>query len=114
MARYTCSCTLSVSLDVLAKNLVDVLKVCNFEIIYQGPDYLMGREHPGKVSFSQLVTVEALIDKTQATEEQVGVKFVVKNEELPLQQQNHCKQMFEHLREEIANSNSWRLLEVAG
>ncbi len=114
MARYTCSYTLSVPLPSLPQYLVEVLESCNFNIIYQTIDYLMARERPGNVAFSQLVTVEALIDKTTATQDAVRVNLVIKNEELPLQTQNHCQQVFENVRKAISECNSWRLVEVVG
>ncbi len=114
MARYTCSYTLSVPLPSLPEYLQEVLESCNFSIIYQTTDYLMGRERPGRVAFSQLVTVEVLIDKTTATQDAVRVNFVIKNEELPLQTENHCQQVFENVRKSVSECHSWRLVEVVG
>jgi len=42
--------------------LVEFLQSCYLEIIYD--DYMMAREIPGQVSYTKLVTVEVLIDKT--------------------------------------------------
>ncbi|MBE9114896.1 hypothetical protein IQ249_03195 [Lusitaniella coriacea LEGE 07157] len=111
MARYLCSLTLSVPIEELLSSLGDILQTCDFEIIYQTGDYLMAREVPGRISFSKLVTVEALIDRTTATPEEVRVNFVVKNEELPLQVDNHCRQMFNVVQRAIADSSQWQLLE---
>lgn len=115
MARYTCLFTVSVSLDKLPQLLAEVLKSCNFEIIYDTGDYMMGREMPGRVSFSKLVTVEVLIDKTTATEREVRMNFVIKNEELPLQVNNHCHQKFEQINRAVAENRHWQLIDqVAG
>lgn len=111
MARYLCSYIVQVSLDQLHPQIAEILKACNFDVLYEITDYMMGRETTGKVPFSKLVTVEVLIDATTATEQQVQVNFVVKNEELPLQKNNHCQQMFDLVQQAIAQMPQWHLLE---
>jgi hypothetical protein len=111
MARYTCSITITVPLDRLQNLLIDVLKSCNFDIIYNTGDYLMAREIPGQVSFAKLVTVEVLIDKSMATAHEVRMNFVIKNEELPLQVDNHCHQVSEKVQQAIAENSNWRLVQ---
>ncbi|HEY9633475.1 MAG TPA: hypothetical protein V6D14_08725 [Coleofasciculaceae cyanobacterium] len=115
MARYTCSLTVAVSLEYLQPSLIEVLQSCNFDIIYDTGDYLMAREIPGRVTFAKLVTVEVLIDKSTATAQGVRMNFVIKNEELPLQADNHCRQMFDMVQEAVAENRHWQLVEsVAG
>ena len=115
MARYTCSFTVAVSLDHLQHSLIEVLQSCNFDIIYDTGDYLMAREIPGRIAFAKLVTVEVLIDKSTATSQEVRMNFVIKNEELPLQVDNHCRQMFELVQQAVAANRHWQLVEsVAG
>jgi hypothetical protein len=115
MARYTCLFTVEASLNGLHQVLSEVLESCYFDIIYQTPDYLMGREIPGRVSYSKLVTVEVLIDRTVATDHEVRMNFVIKNEELPLQVDNHCHQMFDLVGKAMADSQGLKLIEaVAG
>lgn len=115
MARYICSFTVAVSLELLQDSLIDVLNSCNFDIIYNTGDYLMAREIPGSVPFAKLVTVEVLIDKSTATAQEVRMNFVIKNEELPLQIDNHCHQMFDFLQEAVAANRHWQLVEtIAG
>ncbi|NJN48925.1 MAG: hypothetical protein HC805_02890, partial [Alkalinema sp. RL_2_19] len=67
--------------------------------------------NPGGVPFPKLVTAEVLIDRTTATDEAVSMKFVLKNEELPLQANNHCQQMFQQLNSAVADSGKWKLIE---
>jgi hypothetical protein len=115
MARYTCSFTVAVSLDHLQQSLIEVLQSCNFDIIYDTGDYLMAREIPGRIAFAKLVTVEVLIDKSTATAQEVRMNFVIKNEELPLHLDNHCRQMFDMVQEAVAENRHWQLVEsVAG
>lgn len=111
MARYTCSLTVAVSLDLLQPSLIEVLQSCNFDIIYDTGDYLMAREIPGHVAFAKLVTVEVLIDKSTATAQEVRMNFVIKNEELPLQVDNHCRQMFDMVQKAVADNSHWHLVE---
>jgi hypothetical protein len=115
MARYTCSFIVAASLDRLQQSLIEVLQSCNFDIIYDTGDYLMAREIPGRVAFAKLVTVEVLIDKSVATPQEVQMHFVIKNEELPLQVDNHCHQMFQVVQSAISENQHWQLVEnVAG
>ncbi len=115
MARYTCSFIISATIEHLQPLLVELLQDCEFDVQYYTPDYIMGREIPGRVSFSKLVSVEVLIDKSTATETETRMSIVIKNEELPLQLDNHCRQMFEHLKQAIEHNRHWHLIEsIAG
>ncbi|NEO33340.1 MAG: hypothetical protein F6K36_23530 [Symploca sp. SIO3C6] len=115
MARYICSFTVAVSLDLLQDCLRELLESCNFKIVHNTGDYLMAQENPGSVPFTKLVTVEVLIDKSTATAQEVRMNFVIKNEELPLQVDNHCHQMFHTLQEAVATNRHWQLVEsIAG
>ena len=111
MARYTCSFTIAVGVDRLRQLLTEVLHSCNLDILYDKSDYMMAREHPGQVSFSKLVTVEVLIDKTTATETLTRMDLVIKNEELPLQVKNHCHHMFNLVKQSIMENRNWQLVE---
>jgi len=111
MSRYTCLLTLSNSSDNLQKTLLDVVKSCGYDIIYQTGDYFMAREIPGHVTFAKLVTIEALIDRTMATEREIRMKMVIKNEELPLTVENHCKLQFEAVSKAIATNPQIQLIE---
>jgi hypothetical protein len=39
------------------------------------------------------------------------MNFVIKNEELPLQVDNHCRQMFDLVQEAVAENKHWQLVE---
>jgi len=112
MARYTCSFTVSTPVDSVQSSLIDILRSCQFEIIYDTGDYLMAREIPGSVTFGKLVSVEILIDKLLLDQREVRMNFVVKNEELPLQVDNHCWQMYNKVRGAVIDNHQWQLLET--
>ena len=115
MARYTGFFKVAASVNNFQQLLSELLESCNFNIIYQAGDYLMAREIPGKVAFHQLVTVEVLVDKTLATNHEVQMNFVIKNEELPIHLDNYCRQMFELIKQSIESSRHWHLIEsIAG
>ena len=115
MARYTSSYKVALPIDRLRQVLMEVLKTCPLDIIHDTGDYLMARETPGQVSFAKLVTVEVLIDRTTATPTETGMSLVMKNEELPLQLDNHCRQMFDLVHQAIISHRNWQLVEsVAG
>lgn len=115
MARYTGLFKVSVTAADLQQRLCSVLESCNFNIVYQTGDYLMARERPGRVAYHQLVTVEVLVDGTTATDEEVQMHMVIRNEELPLQIENHCRQVYEQVSQAIMSTHYWQLIEaVAG
>jgi hypothetical protein len=111
MARYTCSFIVSVPSEHLQLLLVELLQDCQLDIQYQMGDYIIAREFPGNVSFSKLVTVEILIDKSKSTETETRMSIVIKNEELPLHLDNYCRQMFELIKQAIESSRHWHLIE---
>lgn len=111
MARYTRFLKVAVPEDSLQQLLADTLKTYNFEVIYTSEDYLMAREIPGQVPFAKLVIVEVLIDSTIATNAATRLNFVIKNEELPLQSNNHCRQMFNLLSQAFETNKNWELVE---
>lgn len=113
MARYTCSVTVAVALANLYPNLTDLLKSCNLEVLIFREDYLMAREKPGQVPFTKLATVEVLVDSTRSTMHAADFELVVKNEELPLQSNNHCSQVYQSLLKKTADNPSWRLLSCS-
>lgn len=116
MARYTCFFTVALPIDNLRQSLIEILESCGCDLIYDTGDYMMARETPGRgIPFAKLVTVEVLIDKTTATETEIRMNLVMKNEELPLQLNNHCRQMFDRVTLAITQTRRWQLIEsVAG
>jgi hypothetical protein len=107
MSRYVCHFLVTTSSEHMRSVLKKMLETCRLELIYEVTDYLNAREIPGRVSFARLATVEVLIDATNATKEAVKLTLVVKNEELPLNSNNHCRQMFDLLRSTIARNPHW-------
>lgn len=114
MARYTYLLTVLVPIDNLRQALVDILNSCGFEVIYDTGDYMMAREPYGHgIPFAKLVTAEILIDRVLATESEVRMKLVMKNEELPLQVNNHCRLMFDQVSLAMTQTRYWQLIESA-
>lgn len=69
----------------------------------------MAKEKPGNVSFTKLVELEVLYDRNKASEGKIQVDFVVKNQELPLQTDNHCHSIFHGIQGVISNQKTWQL-----
>ncbi|MEB3826467.1 hypothetical protein [Phormidium sp. CCY1219] len=113
MARYTGLFIVAVPLEDFRPLLLELIEACNLDIIYDTGDYIMAREVPGQIPFGKLVTVEFLIDKPANVEDEVRMNLVMKNEELPLHFENHCRQVFDFLSEAIAENRYWQLLETA-
>ena len=108
MSRYVCHFLVNLSSQNVRSPLRKLLEACGLETIHEIEDYLMAREIPGRVSFAKLVRTEVLIDVTNATQNTVKLSFVVKNEELPLNPNNHCRQVFDLLRYAIAHNYDWQ------
>ncbi len=111
MARYTCSFILSIDINHLQPLLIELLQDCNLDVQYYTLDYIMAREIVGTVSYSKMVTVEVLIDKSTATETETRMSIVIKNQELPLQVDNHCRQVFEYIKQAIEDNRNWHLIQ---
>ena len=105
MARYTNFFMTSSSSEEISQMLTEAIEACDLNLVYSDPVCIVAKERPGKVAFAQLATVEILI--SPPTVEQGGSKIdlVVKNEELPLRAQNHCKEVFSEINEAINNAN---------
>jgi hypothetical protein len=114
MSRYTYSFNYKKSLADLKPSLTEILSSSDFDIIYDTDDYLMGREKPkpGEVAFSELVTIEVLIDKTKSSPDGTVVNFVIKNESLPLRSQNHCQEISDALKVTIEAIDHWHYLDT--
>jgi hypothetical protein len=110
MSRYICHFLVKLSPQTVRAQVKQLLESCLMETIYEIDDYVMAREIPGQVSYAKLVTAEVLIDITNATKDAMTLSFVVKNEELPLNSNNHCHQMFDRLRVAIEQNKGWQTI----
>ncbi len=121
MARYITLLAASGPLSDLQQSVVQILKSCGLNLVYQTSDYLVAKEQPGGVSFSRLATIEVLIDpvSAQPTEtlpqaappkENFHLTLIVKNEELPLQTNNHCRKVSDLIGWAIAKSYNWEFV----
>jgi hypothetical protein len=54
--------------------------------------------------------LKVLVDSTRATQETTTLTMVVKNEELPLQTQNHCYGIYQKVNKAIADNKGWNLI----
>ncbi len=110
MARYSCSFSSRNPIEILLNHLGEALRSCDIEIIYRNNEYVVGREKPGNVAFTKLVTVEALIDYQGVTSsKEVHLNCILKNEELPLKQDNHCRRVFDTVKRKIESQTPWQL-----
>jgi len=90
MARYTTLLALPTQHPDLCDRIARTLEGCGLVMVYSTSDYIMAKENPEQVSLKELATVEVLL-VTSAQQ----LQLVVKNEQLPLQADNHCKVTFE-------------------
>lgn len=113
MARYTRSLSVALSLSNCLTQLKAVLESCDLEALFSKEDCIIAREKPGKVPFAKLVTIEVLVDSTRATSNVTNMDVVVKNEELPLQSNNHCFQIFDQFSQAIDQHSGWQVIPEA-
>ncbi|MGB3614256.1 MAG: hypothetical protein WBA10_10720 [Elainellaceae cyanobacterium] len=98
--------------------MADVLATCDFNVIYEKEDYLFAKELPGNVNFSKLVSVEVVIDNYSpilraSNTSELEMSLVIKNEELPLQRDNHCRRKFDLVKQAIAKNTELELTDAA-
>lgn len=110
MARYTRLLSIALPLQNCLTQLKAVLESCNLEVLFFKEDCIIAREKPGQVPFAKLVAIEVLVDSTRATNNITSMEVVVKNEELPLQSNNHCFQIFDYLSQALNQHSGWQLL----
>lgn len=113
MARYTGLFIVAVPIERLRQLAIDVLESCGCNIIYDSGEYMMARELPGQVPFGKLVTVEVLINRSNNNEREIRMNIVMKNEELPIYNDNHCRQIFDRVQQSITQNRQWQLVESA-
>lgn len=101
MARYSNFFKVSKSNSSLRDFLINTLKSCDLNMVYETADYLVAKEKPGQVSMNQLATVEVLINPPTSEDAQAKVNLVVRNEELALSLNNHCHRVFSTVNEAI-------------
>jgi hypothetical protein len=101
MARYTNLLTVPKTPPSLRDLIISSLKSCGLNMVYETGDYLVAKEIPGQVSLAQLTTIEVLINPPSGSLGPAKVNLVVKNEELPLRQKNHCQQVFETVNQAL-------------
>jgi hypothetical protein len=111
MSRYVCHFLVNLAPQHVRSSLKQLFEACKMDAIYETNDYLMAREIPGRVIFTKLVSAEVLIDVTTAAQSAVRLSFVVKNEELPLNPHNHCREVFDLLRLTIAQNYDWEAID---
>jgi hypothetical protein len=111
MSRYVCHFLVNLSPQTVRFPLQKLFEACGMETTYETDDYVMAREIPGQVVFTKLVTAEVSIDITSYAPEAVRLTFLVKNEELPLNINNHCRQTFDLLRMAIAHNYDWEAID---
>ncbi len=102
MARYTTLFRAAGSLAQIRQRVMDTLKACNLNLVYENEDYLVAQEKPGAVKVSQLATVEVLINPPTVAEPSTRVDLIVQNTELPLRRDNHCYRIFEKVNQAIS------------
>ena len=102
MARYTNLFTTSASKEEVHQRLLTALKTCDLDLVYQDPVYIVAKEKPGHVTLAQLATVEILLNPPAVEPQGAKIDLIVRNEELPLRQDNHCHTIFIQVNQAIS------------
>ena len=106
MARYTNFFMTGASSEEINQALVGAIETCDLDLVYEDPVCIVAKEKPGKVPFAQLATIELLISPPTVENGGSKIDLVVKNEELPLRSQNHCKEVFTQINQAISEANA--------
>ncbi|MEM9092266.1 MAG: hypothetical protein AAGC93_26480 [Cyanobacteria bacterium P01_F01_bin.53] len=106
MARYTNFFMTGSSSEEINQTLVTALEACDLNLIHQDPVCIVAKEKPGQVSFAQLATIEILINPPTIEAGGAKIDLVVKNEELPLRTNNHCREVFSLVNQAITDAHA--------
>lgn len=106
MARYTNFFMTGSSSEEINQTLVTALEACDLNLIHQDPVCIVAKEKPGQVSFAQLATIEILINPPTIEAGGSKIDLVVKNEELPLRTNNHCREVFSLVNQAITDAHA--------
>ncbi len=109
MARYTATFSIMNYGDHTHKTVCDLLEKSGFRLLHESRDYVMGSEKPGSVKFYLLTTAEILID-IPLDHSALTLNLLVKNEELPLKRENHCKNTFDRLQQVFLECDKWHAI----
>lgn len=111
MARYTGFFAIALPLEELRQLLLELLESSNLEIMYETQSSIFAREFVGSVPKSKLVTIELIFEIATSTADQTRMKLEATNRELPLQTENHCRQLFDALTQVIVENYNWDTIE---
>jgi hypothetical protein len=111
MARYMGYFVILVPLEKVRQPIFEVLHSCNFDTIYDSGDCIMAKELPGNVAVSKLVTLEILVTTNTGNQGEIKLNMVAKNDELPLQLNNHCREMLNLVSKAMKSNRQWELLD---
>lgn len=106
MARYAATLLVIATENHIRTGIRQALTNNGFELVFESHDYLMAREVPGQVKFSLLTSAEILIDLKYSKSE-ASLVMIVKNEQLPLNENNHCKAVFDRLKQTLTECAEW-------
>ncbi|NEP42494.1 MAG: hypothetical protein F6K35_26055 [Okeania sp. SIO2H7] len=112
MARYVGFLVVAIEdFQNLQPIVLGILEECNCEVIFNTGNYIMARELPGQVSFSQLAIAEVTFNLASITENTIRIDIIFKNEVLPAHKDNHCRQVFDLFFYWAINSKYWKIIE---
>jgi len=106
MARYAATLLVIATENHIRTGIREALTSTGFELVFESNDYLMAREIPGQVKFSLLTSAEILIDLKYSKSE-ASLVIIVKNEQLPLNKDNHCQTVFDRLKQTLIDYDQW-------
>lgn len=110
MARYTCTFAIPCSQEQITQWLPSILQVCHLTIVHSGNDYILAKENPGQINFTELVSVEVLVESQSSDPMGINLNFIIRNEELPLKATNHCRTMSENISDAVQSHHEIRTL----
>jgi hypothetical protein len=112
MARYVGFIAVAIDdFQNLQPVVLGILEECNLEVSYNTGNYIMARERRGEVSFSQLAIAEVTFNLASITGNTIRIDLIVKNEALPSQKDNHCRQVFDLFIYWAMETEYWQVIE---
>ena len=112
MTRYAGFITVAIEdFDNLQPVVLGILEECNLEVIHNAGNSILARERAGELPFSKLAIAEVTFNLASITQTTIRIDLIVKNDTLPTQKENHCRQVFDLFIYWAMETRYWKVIE---
>ncbi len=112
MARYTGFIIVAIEdFNNLQPVVLGILEELNLEVIHNTGNSILARERASEIPFSELAIAEVTFNLASITQTTIRIDLIVKNNTLPTQKDNHCRQVFDFFIYWAMENSYWQVIE---